>query len=93
MFKPGDKYIHFTKYGGVNRGVVKYYSETQVMDTKNRVIYLRSVIHTTTGVGYDTDKDGTFYKIQQELTDKQIEAIDLWINHAKDGNDGIMHMV
>ena len=37
MLQKGDKYIHFTKYGGVNKGEVdEVFSNHNVIDTKNK---------------------------------------------------------
>ena len=38
MLQKGDKYIHFTKYGGVNKGeVYEVFSNLTSIDTKNKV--------------------------------------------------------
>ena len=39
MFNQGDKYIHFTKYGGVNKGEVEWYGTQINWDTENMVAY------------------------------------------------------
>jgi hypothetical protein len=72
MFKSGDKYIHFTKYGGVNKGEVKSYGETRVIDTKNCVEYLKPHIVTTKNIVLELDgSDGTIFKVKkmQEFRD------------------------
>ena len=72
MFKSGDKYIHFAKYGGVNKGEVKSYGETCVIDTKNCVEYLKPHIVTTKNIVLELDgSDGTIFKVKkmQEFRD------------------------
>ena len=69
MFKPGDRYIHFTKYGSVNKGEVKLCGETLVIDTKNCVEYLKPYITTTKNIVLELDgTDGIIYKIKKEYT-------------------------
>lgn len=76
IFEKGDKYIHFTKHGGVNRGVVRYAGYTIVIDTKNGVSYKRDYILNTNGVSYDLDgSDGRFYLIEKEYTKEECENI------------------
>jgi hypothetical protein len=76
MFKPGDKYIHFTKYGGVNKGEVKSYSETHVIDTKNCVEYLKTHIRTTKNFILDLDgSDGKIFKIEKEYTIEEAKSL------------------
>ena len=66
MFKTGDKYIHFTKYGGVNKGEVKWYGETTVIDLKNQVVYSEPYIVTTLGISLKLDgTDGRILKIKK----------------------------
>jgi len=72
MFKSGDKYIHFAKWDSVNKGEVKSYGETRVIDTKNCVEYLRPHIVTTKNIVLELDgSDGTIFKIKkiQEFRD------------------------
>lgn len=76
MFKEGDKYIHFTKYGGINKGEVKWAGYTTVIDTTNKVKYRKHYIVTTKNISLDLDgSDGRIYKIESELTDEQCEKI------------------
>ena len=64
MFKKGDKFIQFTKHGGVNKGEVQELHYTTVWDTKNLCRYQSISIFTTNGVRLDLDgSDGRIYKI------------------------------
>ena len=72
MFTKGDKYIHFTKYGGVNKGEVDYYGYTTHIDTVNKVSYITYRITNTVGITLQLDgSDGEIYKIEKEYTDEQ----------------------
>ena len=76
-FKPGSKYIHFTKYGSVNKGEVKSCGGTTVMDTKNLVEYYSPTITTTKGIILHLDgSDGQIYKIENEYTIEESENLD-----------------
>jgi hypothetical protein len=69
MFKEGDKYIHFTKYGSVNKGEVQSCGNHKVIDTKNFVTYHSQYIITTKGIILNLDgSDGKIYKIDGEFT-------------------------
>lgn len=68
MFKKGDKFIQFTKHGGVNKGEVSDLHLTTVWDTVNLCRYQSVSIFTTNGVRLDLDgSDGRIYKIDSEL--------------------------
>jgi hypothetical protein len=80
MFKPGSKYIHFTKYGGVNKGEVKSYGETHVMDTKNCVRYIKPHIITTKNIVLDLDgSDGKIFKVEKEYTIEEAKKLSMTI--------------
>jgi hypothetical protein len=80
MFKEGDKYIHFTKYGGINKGEVKSYGETHVMDTKNCVTYLKPHIITTKNILLELDgSDGTIFKVEKEYTIEESKKLSMTI--------------
>lgn len=77
MFKKGDKFIQYTKHGGVNKGEVSDLHFTTVWDTKNLCTYQSISIFTTNGVRLDLDgSDGRIYKIDSELEDIQAKNID-----------------
>jgi hypothetical protein len=77
MFKEGDKYIHFTKYGSVNKGEVKSCGGTHTIDTENNVMYWSPNIITTKGIILNLDgSDGKIFRIEEEYTDEQSQNID-----------------
>ena len=41
MFKEGDKYIHFTRFGSINKGTIKHIGYVGTIDTTNSVCYNR----------------------------------------------------
>jgi hypothetical protein len=76
-FKKGDKYIHFTKYGSVNKGEVQSCGGTTVMDTKNLVEYYSPTITTTKGIILHLDgSDGKIFKIENEYTIEEAQNLD-----------------
>jgi hypothetical protein len=77
MFEKGDKYIHFTKYGGINKGFVKsYHKGTFVIDTQNQISYYKPYIITNNNTRLELDgSDGKIYKINQEYTKEQSEKL------------------
>jgi hypothetical protein len=76
MFEPGDNYIHFTKYGGVNKGKVKIYDCTHVIDTKNLICYLKPHIVTTNNIVLELDgSDGKIFKVEKEYVDGDAKRI------------------
>ena len=75
MLKKGDKYIHFTKYGGVNFGIVKDIWSITTIDVDNGCSYLKPQLISYNGLSYDIFDDGKFYKVQREFTAKELENI------------------
>lgn len=74
MFKEGDKYIHFTKYGGINKGEVKSYGILKSYDLTNCVLVDKPHIVTTKGALLQLDgSDGRIYKIEREFTKDEVE--------------------
>jgi hypothetical protein len=72
MFKPGDKFIQFTKRGGVNKGEIKDIHLTTVWDTANLCRYMSYSIFTTNGVRLNLDgSDGHIYKIDSEMDEER----------------------
>jgi hypothetical protein len=68
MIKKGDRFIHFTKNGGVNKGEVEWYGETINYDYQNKVSYISSYIKTTNNVVLFLDgNDGQIYKIKDDI--------------------------
>jgi hypothetical protein len=75
MLKKGDKYIHFTKYGGVNFGTVKEVFNLHSFDHLNKVTYLKPCIRNENSMTYELEKDGRFYKIDREYTQEEADNL------------------
>ena len=77
-FEEGDKYIHFTKYGGINKGVIKHCGVVNHIDTKNGVTYQKPYIINEKNVHYDLGgDDGKFYRVTKEYTKEECEQMDI----------------
>ena len=71
MFKKGDKYLHITKYGGVNKGEVEHQGAWMVVDRVNGVVYDDPFIKTTKGIYLKLGgSDGQIYKIREDITEE-----------------------
>jgi len=71
MLQKGDKYIHFTKYGGVNKGEVdEVFSNLTSIDTKNKVSYKKHFIKNTKGNTICLN-DEEIYLIDKEYTEQE----------------------
>jgi hypothetical protein len=76
MFKEGSKYIHFTKYGGVNKGEVEWYGETINWDTDNMVVYHIPYIKSTKGIVIRLNgDDGKVFKIKEDITEEMLRKL------------------
>lgn len=76
MFKQGDKYIHFTKYGGVNKGEVQRYGQMMNHDYENEVIYVSTYIISTMGHVISLDgSDGRVYKINETMDPEMLKKL------------------
>jgi hypothetical protein len=76
MFKQGDKYIHFTKYGGVNKGEVEWYGESINWDTDNMVAYHIPYIKSTKGIVIRLNgEDGKVFKIKNDITEEMLNKL------------------
>ena len=76
MFKEGDKYIHFTKYGGVNKGEVQRYGQTMNHDYENEVVYVSTYIISTMGHVISLDGcDGKVYKINENMDPEMLKKL------------------
>lgn len=74
--KPGDLYIHFTKYGGVNKGEVEWYGETINWDTDNMVAYHIPYIKSTKGIVIHLNgEDGKVFKIKNDITEEMLRKL------------------
>ena len=73
-FKPGSKYIHFTKYGSINKVEVQSCVSTTVIDAFRCVTYKQYHIISTKGILLNLDgSDGRVYKIEGEFTPEEGE--------------------
>jgi hypothetical protein len=76
MFKEGDKYIHFTKYGGVNKGEVQRYGQTMNHDYENEVVYVSTYIISTMGHVITLDgSDGRVYKVNEDMDPEMLKKL------------------
>jgi uncharacterized protein with NAD-binding domain and iron-sulfur cluster len=76
MFEEGDKYIQFTKYGSINKGVIKHCGVVNCIDTNNGVSYQKPYIVNEKNIHYDLDgNDGRFYKVTVEYTKEECEQM------------------
>ena len=83
MFKIGDRYIHFTKYGSVNFGTVKHVHEVNVIDTNNSVVYVSVSIITDKNSCLELDgSDGRIYRIIKDLSEDEIKTLRM-IGHKR----------
>ena len=81
MFKKGDKYIHFTKYGSIHRGIIDRIVETTAVDIKNCVRYTTYRMINTNNVMYNLDgTDGRFYTVDEEFTQEQCDLLKVGFN-------------
>jgi hypothetical protein len=76
MFKEGDRYVHFTKYGGVNKGTVEWYGTQINWDTENMVAYHIPYIKSTKGIIIHLNgEDGRVYKIKDDITEDMLTKL------------------
>lgn len=72
MFQEGDKYIHFTKRGSINKGTIKTIGTVRVIDTNNKVSYDKMYMVNEKDIHYQLDgTDGQFYKVSQEYSEDE----------------------
>lgn len=68
VFQEGDSYIHFTKYGGINRGIVKQIGfVTHIRIKKNQLTELYKSYHIINDKNISLELDGTdgqIYKLE-----------------------------
>jgi hypothetical protein len=76
MFNQGDKYLHFTKYGGVNKGEVEWYGTQINWDTQNMVAYHIPYIKSTKGIVIHLNgEDGKVFKIAQDISEDMLKKL------------------
>lgn len=74
-FKVGDKYVHFTKHGGVNKGVVAdVFSNQTVVDVPNRIRYRKWFIRTGNGITLCLNEE-RIYLVEKEFSEADCENI------------------
>jgi len=84
MFKEGDSYIRFTKYGSVIIGTVKNVGETYVLDTEHKVRYIKKYIITNSGIPINLDgSDGQVYRVTEDLSEERVEALKAFARLSK----------
>lgn len=69
----GDKFICYTKYGGIVKGEIDLIGERVILDITNKISYIESFIITTNGIPYDS-KDIKI--ISREYTQEEIERME-----------------
>jgi len=73
-FTPGSKYVHFTKYGSVNIGEVKWFGYYEIIDGELGIHYNVPYISTMKNFSLSLDgSDGKICKISHEMTSEEIE--------------------
>ena len=76
MFEKGDRYIHFTKYGGVNKGEVEWYGTQINWDTENMIAYHIPYIKSTKGIVIHLNgEDGRVFKIKDDITEEMLTKL------------------
>jgi len=74
MFAKGEFFIHYKRYGGVNKGEVESVGHISVIS--NGVVYRRNYINTTNNVRLNLDgTDGKIYKIEREISVEEYKSI------------------
>lgn len=91
--KKGDNYIHFTKYGGVNKGIIAEVGEILKVDLINKCTYVIPTIRTHSGICLRLDgSDGQVFPIFRSFTEEENDnlnkAFKAW---AKIKSDKIKH--
>ena len=67
LFKVGDRYIHFTKYGGINTGIVRNVRALTTIHLAQDEKYMFDKWYIINEVGISLELDGTdgqIYKLQ-----------------------------
>lgn len=83
--KEGDKYIHFTNRGGINKGEVKSCGSHTVIDSFNCVTYKKYHIFNTKGIMLELDgSDGKIYKVENEFTAEECKNFHNVIEKAQE---------
>ena len=84
-FQKGDQYVHYTKYGGINKGEVKEIHKIICYDMEGKVAYTEYKIVTTNNVPLSLHgEDGKIFKVVENLDDKAIERLSRMCVVARD---------
>lgn len=84
MFEKGDKYIHYTKYGGVNKGEVLYYGELKVRNIDDKIAFIKPYIINTNNIRLELGgEDGYIYKLTKEFTEDEIKNLTNFVSSVK----------
>ena len=87
-FKKGDLYIHFTKYGGVNKGMVKDIHKATNYDTVTATAYEKySLININDVMISLNGEDGKVYKVSAELSEQEVSDIVETLKKVRDIKD------
>lgn len=83
MFEEGCKFIRFSPYGGITKGIVKQLSKHTVVDETNKILYIKYQITSTLDQTYDIEEcreilsedEHEFEKLKKEFYKNSIKII------------------
>ena len=74
MFKPGDRYVHFSRYGSINFGEVKWFGYQEIINGELGIHYNVPYISTMKNFHLLLDgSDGKVCKISHDMTPEELE--------------------
>lgn len=75
-FKVGDLYVHYTRYGGRNKGMVKEIHKATAYDIETATAYEKySLINTNNVMISLNGEDGKVYRVAAELSEQEVSDI------------------
>ena len=75
-FKVGDLYVHFTKYGGVNKGMIREIHTATCYDTVTSTAYEKYFLININDVMISLNgEDGRVYRVSAELSEQEVSNI------------------
>lgn len=83
-FNKGDKFIYYTKYGGVVRGVVDVAYTSMSVDMVNKCLIEIPHIRSTRGIVYTLEADRGPYKLIKEYKQEEIDAYNERLIHLSE---------
>lgn len=87
-FEKGDKFIRYSPYGGIVKGVVEKSGYVQYNDLDNKISYQIPYIKTSIGVLYYLDgSDGRIFRVLKEYSDSEIKIMMDKLNIQKSRKD------